>query len=358
MVDIFLSYSRHDKERIVPVVKALEARGWSVWWDRKIPPGKTFDQVIEEALSTAKCVIVVWSKDSVGSEWVKTEAAEGAERKILVPVAIDNVKIPLAYRLRQSAQLAGWDGISPHPELDLLFGSVRDLIAANVTEQPNHTVDHPEEHPIWRGPDWSAAELVKPVIREKVKTWRLVVSALLILVVVVIFGWAIIAWRLRVDQARAEDDIKRNLIVEEASKIASQTPNPSHSFLGEDHALFNNWNTDIVFSNPTKPTQFSITEPTYITNIYDYHYQWNGTNPTGKGIKLRGNDGQEFGPWEVFAGSGHGEKQNVNWVCSPKITLAAGIYTVVDPDPATWSQNDQSENRGMSLVKGFLSSAR
>jgi hypothetical protein len=32
-----------------------------VWWDRTILPGRTFDQVIEEALAATRCMIVVWS---------------------------------------------------------------------------------------------------------------------------------------------------------------------------------------------------------------------------------------------------------------------------------------------------------
>ena len=116
MCDIFLSYSSADRERIIPLVKALEREGWSVWWDRTIPPGKVFDKVIEKALSTSKSVIVVWSEESVVSEWVKTEANEGQQRGILVPVAIDEVKIPLEFRRIQAAWLVGWDGIEPNEE--------------------------------------------------------------------------------------------------------------------------------------------------------------------------------------------------------------------------------------------------
>ena len=46
MSQIFISYSQADRARAQTLVAALEREGWSVWWDRKIPPGKTFDEVI------------------------------------------------------------------------------------------------------------------------------------------------------------------------------------------------------------------------------------------------------------------------------------------------------------------------
>ena len=100
MSDIFISYSSQDRNRILPLVEVLEQQGWSVWWDRKIPIGKTWDQVIEEAIDAAKCVVVVWSETSVSREWVKIEASEAHRRKILVPVMIDDVRIPLAFSVQ------------------------------------------------------------------------------------------------------------------------------------------------------------------------------------------------------------------------------------------------------------------
>ncbi len=43
MADIFLSYSSKDKDRVRPLVLALEREGWSVWWDRKTLAGESFD---------------------------------------------------------------------------------------------------------------------------------------------------------------------------------------------------------------------------------------------------------------------------------------------------------------------------
>lgn len=103
--DVFLSYSRRDEPRIRSLVAALESEGLGLWWDRRIGAGAEFDRVIEQRLASARCVLVVWSTDSIESEWVRTEAAEGLERGILVPVVLDDVQPPLAFRRRQSLLL-------------------------------------------------------------------------------------------------------------------------------------------------------------------------------------------------------------------------------------------------------------
>ena len=71
MADIFVSYSREDKGKVAPLVKALEGQGWSVWWDPEITPGDDFEALISQELGNARSVIVVWTPNSVGSRWVK-----------------------------------------------------------------------------------------------------------------------------------------------------------------------------------------------------------------------------------------------------------------------------------------------
>ncbi len=53
-----------------------------MWWDRKILAGQAFDQTIERELETAKSVVVLWSRHSIASEWVRNEAAVAAERGV------------------------------------------------------------------------------------------------------------------------------------------------------------------------------------------------------------------------------------------------------------------------------------
>jgi hypothetical protein len=130
--DIFISYASADRERARLLADALSQKGWSVWWDRTIPPGKEFDQVIEEALDAAKCVVVLWSKTSTASSWVKTEAAEAMRRKILVPALIDETKIPLEFRRLQAADLSHWQGEDSHPELEKFFQSIQANLSAMV----------------------------------------------------------------------------------------------------------------------------------------------------------------------------------------------------------------------------------
>jgi TIR domain len=131
MPDVFMSYAREDIERARKLASALEAGGWSAWWDRNIIAGQTFDQVIEHELETAKCVVVLWSKDSIFSEWVKNEAAAAAERGVLVPALIDNVKLPLEFRRKQTANLVGWDGNPSHEG----FQALCDAVATKATNR-------------------------------------------------------------------------------------------------------------------------------------------------------------------------------------------------------------------------------
>lgn len=150
MAEIFISYASENRERAHGLAQALGARGWSVWWDREIPLGKSFDDVIEKALGEAKCVIVLWSAVSIASEWVRNEASEAKRRGILIPVFIEPVDAPLAFRLLNGADLRDWHADANDTEFDRLVERVTELLGQTASVVTHQTVIHkdPPRDPI------------------------------------------------------------------------------------------------------------------------------------------------------------------------------------------------------------------
>jgi adenylate cyclase len=108
MADVFVSYARADKARVAPLVAAIEAKGWSVWWDPAIVPGREFDDEIEAEINAAKAVLVVWTPTSVASRWVRGEARDAADRGILVPVRFEQALLPMDVRAIHTTDLDDW----------------------------------------------------------------------------------------------------------------------------------------------------------------------------------------------------------------------------------------------------------
>ena len=125
--DIFISYKAEERKRLVPLVKALEAEGFSVWWDQNISGGTNWREEIESHLDAAKVVIVVWSKRSVGPEgrFVRDEAGVAQEAGHYLPITVDNVRPPIGFREVQALDLSSWWGKKSDPRFQLLCGTIR-----------------------------------------------------------------------------------------------------------------------------------------------------------------------------------------------------------------------------------------
>ena len=102
---VFLSYSRADQAQARVLAQELEEAGLQVWWDTLIEGGAAFAKTIDAALAASDAVIVLWSANSIASDWVLDEAARGRDLKKLVPLSIDGTEPPLGFRQYQSIAL-------------------------------------------------------------------------------------------------------------------------------------------------------------------------------------------------------------------------------------------------------------
>ncbi len=127
MSDVLISYASRDRPQAEKLANELIRLGFSVWWDRNIPPGKKYEDVIKDSLKATKCVLALWSKKSVNSDWVKAEAEAGAKRNILIPVLIEKVELPIGFSRIQAADLTNWKPKSKNQNFEQLLAAVETL---------------------------------------------------------------------------------------------------------------------------------------------------------------------------------------------------------------------------------------
>jgi TIR domain len=88
VADVFISYSHEDKSAAREFATYLEAQGYSVWWDKNLKAGEDFQLEIHKQIWPAKAVIVLWSKSSVKSTFVRAEAAAAQRENKLIPLKL------------------------------------------------------------------------------------------------------------------------------------------------------------------------------------------------------------------------------------------------------------------------------
>lgn len=121
----------------------------------------------------------------------------------------------------------------------------------------------------------------------------------------------------------------------------------------EELVLFDNQNIGAVVNQPTLSTQFTLTEPTWLSQVETYH--WNQAQGKDLGsIGLEDENGVLYGPWDATGRCGQGGVVNAYWSVFPDVELSAGTYTIIDSDPASWAHNGESGGRGFASVKGSM----
>jgi len=108
MTDVFLSYSRADRPVAEAIARELQGLGIDVWWDHDLLGGDDYRHRISEILNRVRIAIVIWSRRSVESQWVISEAAAAREKKVLVPVTTDGHELPIDFRALHTTDLTAW----------------------------------------------------------------------------------------------------------------------------------------------------------------------------------------------------------------------------------------------------------
>jgi adenylate cyclase len=127
MTDVFVSYSRSTEAEAIRVADALRAGGHQVWRDDELPAHRSYADVIQERLTSAKAVVVLWSAEAVKSQWVRAEADAARNAGTLVQATVDGITPPLPFNQIQCADLSDWDGDTDSSGWRKLLGSVAAL---------------------------------------------------------------------------------------------------------------------------------------------------------------------------------------------------------------------------------------
>jgi adenylate cyclase len=139
--DVFVSYSREDKDRVLGLVSRLRAAGVSAWIDQDgIDGASQWGEVIVNALDGAKVLLLMVSESAVRSHNVLKEVVLISERKgSILPVLLEPTIIPpgLKYPLAGIQQIELFQG-EPGQQLESI---VRSLQKLGVTLAPVARVD-------------------------------------------------------------------------------------------------------------------------------------------------------------------------------------------------------------------------
>jgi adenylate cyclase len=142
--DIFISYARSTADHARRIAEALRGLGYAVWRDDELPAHRSYADVIEERLTTARAVVVVWSAEAVRSEWVRSEANRAREDHKLVQLSVDGARLPMPFDQIQCADLVGWTGEAEAQNWRKVVESIADLTGGPRGPAPKSAAAKPK----------------------------------------------------------------------------------------------------------------------------------------------------------------------------------------------------------------------
>jgi formylglycine-generating enzyme required for sulfatase activity len=136
MADVFISYKREDRAVADALDRALTASGFSCWWDTSLVAGEHFNEAIHRELAAARCVVVLWTKNSHASQWVQAEAIDGFNRRVLVAARLDDVDLQYPFGVVQTADMRGYRPGMDHPGVGEVVAGVAEKLGFGAPARP------------------------------------------------------------------------------------------------------------------------------------------------------------------------------------------------------------------------------
>ncbi|MBD2453671.1 tetratricopeptide repeat protein [Nostoc sp. FACHB-87] len=151
---VFLAHHSADKPLVREIATKLKQRGFKPWIDEEqIPPGRSFQQAIQQAIDTVETAAIILGKDGVGrwQEWeIETFFSRCVENKmIVIPVLLPGVdEVPEKLPFLRNLRWINFDSLDDINALGLLIWGI--------------TGEKPEEELKESSPSETSTEKIQP----------------------------------------------------------------------------------------------------------------------------------------------------------------------------------------------------
>jgi hypothetical protein len=132
--DVFISYSSRDRLPADTIARYLRIFELNVFMDHHTAAGDLWTRKLSDHLYSSRLVLVLWSRNSLHSEWVLKEADIALERGVLMQTLIAPVAVPKRFAHIQSTRLEGWSPELGGPELQCLASDLCSKLGREIPE--------------------------------------------------------------------------------------------------------------------------------------------------------------------------------------------------------------------------------
>lgn len=161
--DVFISYKREDRARVLPVAETLRRLGFKVWIDDELTPGGSFTDQICDEIERCRAQLVCWTKRACASDWVRGEAEMGRRRGVLVCAQMEACSPQPPFNMLHAEDLSDWNARLEHSGWSKIAASLGAKCGRNDTDQLARLVARGDRRAI---DEWRALHPNDPFSRE------------------------------------------------------------------------------------------------------------------------------------------------------------------------------------------------